>query len=125
MTYNPDSHHRQSVRLKEYNYSSVGAYFITICVQGRECLFGEIVAGEIRLNDAGRLVAASWHGLPGRFQHVILDEFVVMPNHVHGVVILGDRRGEPCIRPVYHRHGNAGEYKIRPYMPFRPPVNGR
>jgi REP element-mobilizing transposase RayT len=115
MTYNPEIHHRRSVRLKEYDYSSCGAYFMTICVQGRESLFGEIINGGMRLNDAGRMVATVWHALPRRFPHVALDEFVVMPNHVHGIILLGDRRGEPCVRPVYHRQDHAGEHKVRPY----------
>ena len=54
MTYNPNIHHRRSIRLKEYDYSQNGAYFVTICVQNRECLFGEIVDGEMVLNDAGK-----------------------------------------------------------------------
>jgi REP element-mobilizing transposase RayT len=133
MTYNPDIHHRRSIRLRDYDYSSVGAYFVTMCVQNHECLFGEIVDGGMVLNDAGRMIQATWEALPESHQVVQLDEFQVMPNHFHGIVILNDCRGESCIRPVCIRPtcirpvsvGNAdghiedenqGEHKVRPYV---------
>jgi REP element-mobilizing transposase RayT len=78
------------MRLKGYDYSQAGAYFVTICTQGRACLFGEVVDGEMRLNDAGRMVVAEWERLPALFPNVVLDAFVVMPNHIHGIVILTD-----------------------------------
>jgi REP element-mobilizing transposase RayT len=78
------------MRLKGYDYSQAGAYFVTICTQGRACLFGEVVYGEMRLNDAGRMVVAEWERLPALFPNVVLDAFVVMPNHIHGIVILTD-----------------------------------
>jgi putative transposase len=88
MPYDPTRHHRQSIRLKGYDYSQAGAYFVTICTQDRACLFGKVVNGEMRLNDAGRMVLAEWNMLPERFPHVVLDAFVVMPNHVHGIVVI-------------------------------------
>ncbi len=88
MPYDPNRHHRRSIRLKGYDYSQAGAYFITICTQDRACLFGKVVNGEMRLNDAGRMVLAEWNMLPERFPHVVLDAFVVMPNHVHGIVVI-------------------------------------
>ena len=91
MTFNPDiHHHRRSIRLREYDYSAGGAYFVTICVQGRECLFGEITDCEMRLNDAGRQVEAVWMRLPGRFPQVGLDEYMIMPNHFHGIIVITD-----------------------------------
>jgi REP element-mobilizing transposase RayT len=78
------------MRMKGYDYSQAGAYFVTICTQGRACLFGEVVDGEMRLNDAGRMVVAEWERLPALFPNVVLDAFVVMPNHIHGIVILTD-----------------------------------
>lgn len=86
MTYNPDIHHRRSIRLREFDYSSIGGYFITTCVQNRECLFGNIVDDVMLLNDAGRLVKSAWNGLPERFPSIELDVFVAMPNHVHFIV---------------------------------------
>jgi len=86
--YDPEKHRRRSIRLKGYDYSHAGVYFVTICTQGRACLFGEVIDGEMRLNDAGRMVVAEWERLPALFPNVVLDAFVVMPNHVHGIVIL-------------------------------------
>jgi REP element-mobilizing transposase RayT len=74
--------------LKGYDYSRAGAYFVTICAHKRACLFGEIVDGEMVLNDAGSVAAKCWHTIPDHFPHVILDTFVVMPNHVHGILFI-------------------------------------
>jgi len=82
----PDERHRRSIRLKGFNYTLEGAYFVTVCTQNQACLFGDVVEGEIRLNDAGRLVQAVWEGLPEHYPHVSLDHWVIMPNHVHGIV---------------------------------------
>lgn len=90
MTYNPDIHHRRSIRLRGYDYSSAGAYFITVCAHERECLFGEIVGGEMRLSEAGQVVRSVWNGLPSHYPNVELDAFVVMPNHFHGIMVLTD-----------------------------------
>ncbi|MBI1185283.1 transposase [bacterium] len=86
MPYNPNIHHRKSIRLKGYDYSQAGLYFITICVQDRECLFGEIVDGAMILNDAGQMVENVWLKLPKRFTNIELHEFVVMPNHFHAIM---------------------------------------
>src|SRR5215210_6640299 len=88
MTYDSQKHHRRSIRLTGYDYSQAGAYFVTACAQDRACLFGEIVDGQMRLNEAGRMVLAEWNTLPDRFPAVELDEFVVMPNHVHGIITI-------------------------------------
>jgi len=90
MPYDPNRHHRRSIRLKGYDYSQAGAYFITLCIQDRACLFGRVMNGEMRLNDAGRMVLAEWNRLPERFPRVVLDAFVVMPNHVHGILVITD-----------------------------------
>ena len=79
---------RKPLRLKGYEYSQAGAYFITIVVQGRLCLFGDVVDGKMRLNDAGKMVRCVWDGMADRFSFIEMDEFVVMPNHVHGVIII-------------------------------------
>jgi len=86
MRFDPEKHHRRSIRLKGYDYGRPGSYFITICVRDRECWFGEIRGDEVRLNDAGRVVAATWMDLPSRFPGVSTDTHVVMPNHLHGIV---------------------------------------
>ena len=90
MTYDPKKHHRRSIRLSGYDYSQPGAYFVTIVAQGRQCLFGDVVDDEMRLNDAGQMVERWWLGLRSKYPHVIPDACVVMPNHFHGIVILTD-----------------------------------
>ena len=86
--YNPDIHHRRSIRLKGYDYSQAGLYFITICTQNQSCLFGEIKNGEMVLNDAGKMVEHQWQELICRFDNIKLHEFIVLPNHFHGIVEL-------------------------------------
>jgi REP-associated tyrosine transposase len=92
MAYDPDKHHRRSIRLKGYDYSVAGAYFITICTQGRMCLFGVVVDGEMRLNSIGEIVRDEWFKAATIRPYVNLaaEEFVVMPNYVHGIVWMGD-----------------------------------
>jgi putative transposase len=79
---------RRSLRLQEYDYSQAGAYFVTICVQGRECLLGEIVEGEMQLNNYGKIARDCWHDLPHHYVNIELDAFVVMSNHMHGIIVL-------------------------------------
>ena len=88
MGYNPEIHRRRSLRLKGYDYTHMGAYFITIVTQGRLCLFGEIVGQEIQLNAAGEMVCKTWEMLPQRFPTIEIDMFVVMPNHLHGIIVI-------------------------------------
>lgn len=87
MSYNPDIHHRRSIRLRDYDYFSGGAYFVTICTHERACLFGEIVDGEMRLNECGRIVDESWQQILHHFSGVDIDRYVIMPNHFHGIII--------------------------------------
>ncbi|MFZ4793835.1 MAG: transposase [Blastocatellia bacterium] len=91
MTYDPAIHHRRSIRLRGYDYSQPGAYFVTLCTQKRKRLFGKIVNGEMRLNETGRLVANHWEWLAEKYCRVLLDEYVVMPNHLHGIIVITDR----------------------------------
>jgi REP element-mobilizing transposase RayT len=77
---------RRSIRLKGYDYSQAGLYFITICCQDRICLFGDVVKGEIILNEAGKMVETEWLNLPDRFKNIELHESVIMPNHFHGIL---------------------------------------
>ena len=85
-----DAHRRRSLRLRGYDYSWAGAYFVTVCTHNRACLFGEIVNGEMWLNDVGRMVETHWRSLSKRFPRVQPDVFVVMPNHMHGIIALTD-----------------------------------
>ena len=90
MKYNPEKYHRRSIRLKEYDYSQAGAYFVTVCAWNRECLFGKVVDGEMQLNDIGRIVADEWTRSCEIRQEIELDEWIVMPNHIHGIIIITD-----------------------------------
>ena len=81
---------RRSIRLQGYDYSSAGAYFVTICAHDHETPFGQITNDEMILSKAGRIVLACWQELPTHYGHVELDAFVVMPNHVHSIIVLGD-----------------------------------
>jgi len=87
--YNPEIHHRRSIRLRGYDYSQCGAYFITICVQHRKCLFGKIVNGEMILNEYGKIVELCLNAISTHYQNVILDEYIIMPNHIHIIIIVG------------------------------------
>lgn len=89
MRYDPDRHHRQSIRLRGYDYTQAGAYFVTIVVRERECLLGDVIDDEMHLNDYGRIVAAEWQKIPARFPHVTTDASMVMPNHLHGIIVIG------------------------------------
>ncbi len=99
--YDPRIHHRQSIRLPHYDYAAEGAYFVTICVQDRECLFGEVVDGEMVLSEAGRIVDEAWNNLSRRFPFVDLDAFVVMPNHIHGIVVFREDEGAASSAPTW------------------------
>ncbi len=90
MKYNSDIHHRRSIRLKGYDYSRAGAYFVTLCTQNRECLFGDIMNGKMRLNEVGIFVADSWEWLAEQYDHVSMDAYEVMPNHLHGIIVIAD-----------------------------------
>lgn len=124
MEYNPDIHHRRSIRLKDYDYSRLGVYFLTLCLRDKKCLLGNIASGEMVLNDAGKSVQSIWNDLSKRFSTITLDKHIMMPNHMHGIIIC---RGEPCVRPescLNHEavnkkdadnDKNLGEHKVRPY----------
>jgi len=84
--YNPKIHHRRSIRLKGYDYSQAGLYFVTICTQNREHFFGKIENGKMILNDAGKMVEDEWLVLPERFTNIKLHEYIVMPNHFHAIL---------------------------------------
>lgn len=90
MAYDPDRHNRRSIRLPEYDYRSPGAYFVTTCTADRICLFGHVVDGRVQLNEYGRIVAEEWYRTEEVRDRVVIDTFVVMPNHTHGVIVITD-----------------------------------
>ena len=86
MKYNPEIHHRRSIRLKGYDYSQEGLYFLTICTQNREHIFGTIENEEMLLNEYGNITRDYWNDIPTHYNNVELDEYIIMPNHLHGIV---------------------------------------
>ncbi|MBI4619200.1 MAG: hypothetical protein HY739_03395 [Desulfobacterales bacterium] len=90
MKYNPEKHHRRSIRLKGYDYSQQGGYYMTIVTQNRECLFGNVADGKMVLNDAGWVAQTCWLEIPNHFPNVHLDAFIIMPNHIHGIIFIID-----------------------------------
>lgn len=88
MKYNPTKHYRRSIRLKEFDYRSVGAYFITIVTANRDLLFGEVVDSTMVLSDAGRLVKTRWIKQTVYDPSIVLDVYVIMPNHIHGIIFI-------------------------------------
>ena len=84
--YNPEIHHRHSIRLKEYDYSSEGLYFITVCAQDKKCMFGKIINGDMYLNEAGRLVEKWYLKLQEKYPDIICMEHIIMPNHFHCII---------------------------------------
>jgi REP element-mobilizing transposase RayT len=100
MGFDPEKHHRRSIRLKDYDYSQEGAYFVTICVYNGEHLFGDIVGEEMRPNPFGRIVQEEWLRSAQIRREVDPDEFRVMPNHVHGIVIISGGSGAQTALPA-------------------------
>jgi REP-associated tyrosine transposase len=114
MPNDPNKYQRRSIRLKGFDYTQAGAYFITICAGERECLFGEVADGLVCLNGYGRIAQREWERLPARFKNIALDAFVVMPNHVHGIILITDESG--C-------RGTAGHFQnVGPQETCRAPT---
>lgn len=93
LSHNIKTYHRRSIRLPEYDYTEPGAYFITICAYGRQCVFGEIVGGEMILNKWGEVASGEWIKTEQIRSGVRIDEFVVMPNHLHAILLIDACRG--------------------------------
>jgi REP element-mobilizing transposase RayT len=91
MKFDPEKHHRQSIRLRDYNYSQPGYYFLTICTYKKQCWFGEIKNDQMYINQIGKIVANEWLNTPKIRPNFQLDEWVIMPNHLHGIVIINER----------------------------------
>jgi putative transposase len=94
-----------SARLEEYDYASDGIYFITICTQEKEIYFGEVIDGKMVLNEIGKLADKYWLEIPQHFENVILNEYVVMPNHVHGIVVIDNDKKSG--NTAYNNNANA------------------
>jgi putative transposase len=111
MTYDPNKHQRRSIRLPGYDYSQAGAYFMTVCTRDHQCLFGRVEGEAMRLNRVGEIAEGCWRAIPIHFADVELDVFVVMPNHVHGIIAIADAGGAASVRATHAsplRHGPGG-----------------
>lgn len=91
--YDPQFHYRKSYRLKGYDYSQEGLYFLTICCKNRKCLFGKIENGKMILNKLGEAADECWKNIPKHFPNAVLHQYIVMPNHIHGIIELGNNMG--------------------------------
>jgi putative transposase len=101
MAFDFERRSRQTIRLKGYDYSLPGKYFITICTLNRECLLGEIRERKLIVSPAGEIVRREWLHTPIVREEIELDAFVIMPNHLHGIISIHSRRGNPLDRPAY------------------------
>jgi putative transposase len=122
MQYDPDRHHRRSVRLAGYDYAQEGAFLVTLCTRERECLFGEVVDGAMHLNALGQVAEEEWWRSADIRVEVRLGPLVVMPNHLHGVIAIVAPEGAlphgPFAHPVgvgaYEPHDNVGAHGRAP-----------
>ncbi|MFZ2096947.1 MAG: transposase [Anaerolineales bacterium] len=125
MRFDPRIHQRRSIRLKEYDYSQPGAYFVTLVTKGRLNLFGEIIEGEMKVNQYGKIVQLTWKDLPRYYSYITLEAFIVMPNHVHAIVIIdadatsrggSSQTGESIpVKSISGRLIKSEDGKTRPY----------
>jgi len=99
--FDPQKHHRRSIRLQGYDYSQAGGYYVTIVAWQRECLFGEVVNKEMTLSRYGEIVQKWWEEIPVHFTNVETGAFIVMPNHFHGIIFIVDRRGTVSVPEEY------------------------
>jgi putative transposase len=104
---------RRSIRLKEYDYTSPGWYYITICTHNRECLFGEVIKGKMVLSPIGKTVQEYWLQIPNHLPNIELDEYVIMPNHIHGIIIINDKN-------VNNRRGVRSNAPTNPNITINP-----
>src|SRR3989339_422573 len=107
----PHHHHRRSIRLKGYDYSQTGFYFITVCVHDKNCLLGEIKDNNVILSEIGNIAHNNWIDIPNHFKNVQLDEFVVMPNHVHGIVIIDNNNSVGVEHNVRVQHVEPQQFQ--------------
>ncbi|MGC8787350.1 MAG: transposase [Anaerolineae bacterium] len=115
MGYNPEKHHRRSIRLPGYDYTQPGAYFVTICTQNRECLFDDPVLRAV--------VETCWQAIPRHIPQVKLDAWVVMPNHVHGIIVVTHHPtsvGARHSQEISLSRNDLASYRANEFMPNQP-----
>ncbi|MDY6853137.1 MAG: transposase [Thermodesulfobacteriota bacterium] len=126
MKYNPEIHHRRSIRLKGRDYSASGYYFVTIVTHDRICSLGEIVDGRILLNDQGKIVENEWLKTPKIRPNIAIDEYVIMPNHVHGIIVIKEDEYGSVLYNEHGQHRRGMLLRAHPSQPNRttqyPPI---
>ena len=122
MAYHPDTHRRRSIRLSDYDYSKKGYYFVTLCSKNRECVFARIknakgpspfASAQLTLTDIGAIIEKNWNKIFNEHDHVLPDEYVIMPNHVHGIILIDRPAFE---RPPIGRGRSAAVNQGRPVI---------
>jgi len=88
MAFFKNRYRTETIRLKNWDYHSPAYYFVTVCIKNRECFFGDVADGEVKLSPIGEIASRYWQEIPNHFPHVQLDEYIVLPNHVHGIIII-------------------------------------
>ncbi len=112
MSYNPEIHHRRSIRLQGYDYTNAGIYFVTICCYQRQHLFGEIDNGEMRINAIGQIVSNLWQKIPQHFPNVELDGFILMPDHLHGIIMISESKEKSSLANIIQNFKSISSRKI-------------
>ena len=98
--YDPANHHRRSIRLKEYDYSAEGLYFVTLCSHEHQCIFGKIIDDNVILSKYGEIIEEVWRTLPQHFTNIVCHEYVIMPNHMHCIIQINNNVGAGSARPA-------------------------
>jgi len=112
MSYNPEIHHRRSIRLQGYDYTNTGIYFVTICCHQRHHLFGEIENGEMEINVTGQIVSHLWQKIPHHFPMAELDEFILMPDHLHGIIVFPESKDNRSLAHIVQNFKSISSRKI-------------
>jgi REP element-mobilizing transposase RayT len=121
----PMIHQRHSIRLKGYDYSQSGLYFITICCQDRIYLFGEITNDEMATNEIGKIAKNCWTEIPQHFKNTVLHEYIIMPNHIHGIIeITGKKNAVEPVEALHATPQRPNQPDKNEFMSFVSPKSG-
>ena len=112
MSYNPEIHHRRSIRLQGYDYTNTGIYFVTICSYQRQHLFGDIDNGEMKINAIGQIASNLWQKIPQHFPNVELDAFILMPDHLHGIIVISESTEKSTLANIVQNFKSISSRKI-------------
>ena len=119
--YDPEKHHRRSIRLEGYDYSQAGAYFVTICIKNKENSLGKIIDGEMFVSEIGKIAEKCWNEISTHYPHVQLDKHRIMPNHIHGIIIIIDDVGAEDFQPLRPHTQNNSNAGVEDFQPLHQP----